>query len=212
MIQVLFAVYHPWLLAARHRSANEIELIILAVTAVTVGILAIIIAIGKAEKSRRERQLDALADSNYKKWHSAVLAAGGHLPRRELPIHLTKGEVGYFHDPTAALYEPRAVRDGRAGGASVRVMKGITIHSGGFRSESHDEWRKIATGALYVTDKRIIFDGDMKNRTIPLADVMSVVPGYRDACVNSHKLQKPVAFGDINGQVFAAIVNALCPT
>ena len=127
-----------------------------------------------------------------------------------LPIHLDKGEEGFYWDETANLYELRAVRDGKVGGASFRIAKGVTIHSGGFRSESHDEWREIANGALYVTNKRIIFDGDKKNRVIKLSEVMSVDRGYRVAVVNSAKLQKPIALGSINGQMFADIVDALC--
>ena len=160
--------------------------------------------------SKRNRDLDARADARYKRWQQALQAAGGELSPCLLPIHLDKGEEGFYCDETAKLYELRAIRNGNLGGASFRVAKGITIHSGGFRSESHDEWREIARGALYVTNKRIIFNGDKKNRIIKLSDVMSVDRGYRVATVNSDQLQKPIAFGSINGQMFADIVDALC--
>lgn len=157
----------------------------------------------------RARHLDAYADEQYRLWRKDFEAADGYLPEIPLPINLRKGEAGYFSSTSVTLCEPRAVRSGGYGGGSVRVAKGLSIHTGRFSSESHDEWREITTGNLYVTDKRIIFDGAIKNRVIDLEDVMSVAPGYRDACVNSAKLQKPVGFKNVNGQIFAAIISAL---
>ncbi|MBR3221248.1 MAG: hypothetical protein IKF72_03370 [Kiritimatiellae bacterium] len=61
-----------------------------------------------------------------------------------------------------------------------------------------------------MTNKRIIFDGDKKNRIIKLSDVLSVDRGYRIVTVNSDATQKPIAFGAINGQMFADIVDMLC--
>lgn len=189
---------------------NETGVIIIVGTIILVAIIAIVCIIDYVAKAAKARELDAAADACFRKWKADVASIGGRLPTYAVSIHLQKGEACYFRDTTAELYELRAVRDGRVGGASVRVMKGVTIHSGGFRSESHDEWRKIATGALYVTNKRIIFDGNMKNRILKLEDVMSIDPSYREACVNSNKLQKPFVFGEINGQIFATIVNSLC--
>ena len=157
----------------------------------------------------RNRKLDQMADANHKRWRAEIAAAGGDLPVREVPIRLKKGEVCFFYDPTATLCEPRAVRSGGYGGTSIRVARGVSIHTGRFGSESHDEWRKITEGALYVTNRRIIFDGALKNRVISIADVLSIAPGARAAVVNSQKLQKPLAFASINGQIFADVVNTI---
>ena len=159
-------------------------------------------------KSMSDRRKDAAANDEFQKWQSEV-AAAGYLPELRLPIKLQKGETGYFQAAPVTLCEPRAIRTGGYGGGSVRIAKGISIHTGRFSSESHDEWRAITTGSLYVTDKRIIFDGDTKNRVINLEDVMSIVPGYREVCVNSSKLQKPIGFQDVNGQIFAAVIDTL---
>ena len=157
----------------------------------------------------RERERDRQADANHKRWRAEIEAAGGELPVRDVPIRLKKGEVCFYYDPTATLCEPRAVRSGGYGGTSIRVARGVSIHTGRFGSESHDEWRKITEGALYVTNRRIIFDGAMKNRVISIADVLSIEPGARAAVVNSQNLQKPFAFASINGQIFADVVNTI---
>ena len=203
----------PLLFAARRSLLDRYPgILIPIICAIICVIIGVIILIKASIKRKLDKQADAQADAQYKKWCHDIAARGGDIPVCEVNLHLAKGEVCYFKNLTAELYELRAVRDGRAAGTSVRVMKGVTIHSGGFKSESHDEWRKVSMGALYVTNKRIIFDGELKNRIIPIADVMSVVPDYRKVCVNSHKIQKPLAFGSINGQIFADIVNALYET
>ena len=174
---------------------------------IVVSIVSIIIValVSRAKKKR----LDEKADAAFKRWAAAVEANGRQLPTYDSDIRLKKGELCYFKDSTAKLLEPRSVRSGGYGGASIRVAKGMSIHSGRFASESHDEWREITTGALYVTNRRIIFDGATKNREILLPDVMSVQPGFRCAVVNSHKLQKPVGFSAINGQIFATVVDSV---
>lgn len=172
-----------------------------------VSIVCLACSIGNDKE--RARRLDAYADEQYHQWQKIVDAADGYMPEIPMPINLQKGEAGYFCSTSVTLCEPCAVRSGGYGGASVHVSKGLSLHTGRFASESHDEWREITTGNLYVTDKRIIFDGELKNRVINLEDVMSVAPGYRDACVNSAKLQKPIGFKHVNGQIFAAVVRAL---
>lgn len=182
-----------------------IPAILAAVAALAILALVVVCVVNAARRRRAER----LSNEKYFAWRSAIDAAGGDLTPVDVPIHLKNGEICYFADPTATLLEPRAVRSGGFGGGSIRVARGVSIHTGRIASESHDEWRRITTGALYVTNKRIIFDGATKNRIIPIADVMSVVANPREALLNSEKLQKPVAFGSINGQIFAAVVNSI---
>ena len=172
---------------------------------VIVSVLVVVYAVDACVGRMRNRR----ADEQYRLWRANVEASNGELSAREVSLNLKKGEVCFFHDPTATLCEPRVVRSGGYGGASVRVARGVSIHAGRFGSESHDEWRAISAGALYVTNERIVFDGATKNRIVRIKDIMSVVPGYREAVVNSEKLQKPMAFASINGQIFADVVNAM---
>ena len=209
-------VFATLLLAARRSSTSSsidpaVLALGLALTAVAAIIIIIIYAICNAAEARKNARLDAAADARYRKWQASLRPAGGtlNLPALAAPIHLQKGEVCYFADQSATLLEPRAVRSGGYGGGSIRINRHISLHTGRFASESHDEWRLITTGSLYVTSKRIIFDGAIKNRTVKISDVMSVARDYRCAIVNSQSLQKPLAFGAINGQIFGAIVDAV---
>lgn len=182
-----------------------VKMIFAAVIVLAIVALVVVTFVNSARRRRAER----ISDEKYRAWRKAVESSGGVLPPVAVPVNLKKGETAFFFDRTAILYEPRTIHDGSYGGASYRGANGISLHAGGFRSEGHEEWRKITTGALYVTNMRIVFDGEMKNRIIPIADVMSVKPGCRETVVNSEKLERPVAFGSINGQIFADVVNAL---
>ena len=174
-------------------------------------VLAVVIAIVQGIMAdARARKLDARANERYQAWRREIDDAGGDLPECSLPIRLKQGEVGLYCAHNVELLEPRAVRTGGYGGGSIQVAKGVSIHSGRVQSESHDEWRTITRGSLYVTDRRIIFDGEVKNHVIDIKDVLSVVPGYREATVNSDKLKKPLGFRGLNGQIFADIVDTIC--
>lgn len=178
--------------------------------AIAMGVGAVLaLVVGAFVSARRERKRDAQADAQYRAWLAHLRASGGCLPEVAAPVRLRRGEACFFFEPCATLCELRAVRTGGYGGAGIRVAKGLTIHTGRFGSEAHDEWREVAHGLLYVTNERIVFDGDTKNRIVKLADLMSVHPASRNAVVNSQKLQKPFAFSSINGRIFATVVNSL---
>jgi len=177
------------------------------------GILAII-AIGAAiAKSVDAKQREKDAEAEFQKWVAAVEADGGQLPvydEGDLDIRLKDDETCYFVADGVTLCEPRAIRSGSYGGVGVRAVKGINIHTGRIASESHDEWRAITTGTLYVTDRRIVFDGEMKNRTVALEDIMSFKAlGRCRVILNSNKLQKPLAFASVNSQILATVLNTL---
>jgi len=99
-------------------------------------------------------------------------------------IILKRNENVILNMNYVSLQEPRAVRTttGKYGGPSFRVAKGVYFRLGAFnaQSESHEEIREIDTGALALTNKRLIFLGDKRTVNIDIRKVVSVHP-YRDA-------------------------------
>ena len=177
------------------------------------GVLAII-ALGAAiAKLVDAKQCEKDAEAEFQKWVAAVEADGGQLPvydESDLDIRLKDDETCYFAADGVTLCEPRSIRGGGYGGGGLRVAKGVTIHTGNFGAESRDEWREVTTGTLYVTDQRIVFDGETKNRTVALEDLMSFkVSGKCRVILNSERLQKPFAFASVNGQILATVLNTL---
>lgn len=101
----------------------------------------------------------------------------------------------------STLYETRSVRV--AGGAGTTV-KGI--HIGGGLSESHDRVREIDSGSLILTTERLVFDGNKENRTLKLADVMSVSAGLDYIEVSTTKRQKSSMYTVENPLVWREMV------
>lgn len=93
------------------------------------------------------------------------------------------------------MQEPRAVRVSRGGygGTSIRIAKGITLHTGGTRgrSESHDEIRNIDNGKLLITNKRIMFLGSNRTTNIDINKIVSIEDYLDGIKIQRSNKQKP---------------------
>jgi hypothetical protein len=81
-------------------------------------------------------------------------------------------EVDYLEDKTRRQYV------GRSRGVSVRVMKGVYYHIGGFKGHAIDRTERVHvdTGLVAVTTKQIYFAGAKKAFRIPYAKIVSFEP------------------------------------
>lgn len=189
------------LLAAskRHSSDPAETLIIAGIVAAIFAVVFVVSIIKSCIESRQKEEMDSAANLNYMKWRSKVSREGG-ISSRKVNITLSKGESCY-QSFAATLYEPRAVRVSRHGGYGVRATRSIGIFEGESRSESHDEWRAVCCGMLYITDKRIVFAGDMQSREIKLGEIISTSADSRSLIVRSSKRQKAMCFTGLNGLI-----------
>lgn len=106
------------------------------------------------------------------------------------------------------LFEPKPVRLGGGAGASVHVAKGVTLHSGGGAAVSVDTWQRKSVGILYVTNKRIIYDGDMENRSIPFDHILSLRTSFKKLDVSLTKgRKKTIRFFGCNGPLIEWLVH-----
>jgi hypothetical protein len=109
----------------------------------------------------------------------------GVIPKRmrfdgNLPLNFQKGEqvvwafdqVDYLEEKTRRQYV------GGSRGVSVRVMKGVCYHVGGFKGRAIDRTERIHvdTGLVAVTTKQIYFSGTKKAFRIPYAKIVSFEP------------------------------------
>jgi hypothetical protein len=102
----------------------------------------------------------------------------GELPDVPVPIRLQRGErchaaIGATH------YEHRTVttRIRYAGPtARIRIMRGLSYRVGSLRVErvTQDVLKQLDTGQLYVTSKRLIFDGSRKSTAITYRKVLNI--------------------------------------
>lgn len=106
-----------------------------------------------------------------------------------LKIILNRDEQAHCYSG-ARLMEERAVR--QSTGGAIRVTKGLYV--GRSKSESHGELRIIDSGSLLLTNKRLIFNGDMRNIEYRLDKIISVEE-YKDAIeIGSSNRQKVQLF------------------
>jgi hypothetical protein len=99
----------------------------------------------------------------------------GNLPSIDVPILLQRGEVGHV-SCTAAHHEIKTItrRINYSGPtASFKVMKGVRWRVGSIAVEKvkADVMTQLDTGNLYVTSKRVFFDGTKKNISIPFRKI-----------------------------------------
>lgn len=169
-------------------------------------VVAILMIASAARKRRRHAQDNAIRCQNYDKWHAWV-AEHGKLPNVSCNIILKEGEIAH-HCERAALIEPKSVRTTDFGGVSTGG-KGIRIGGGRAISESHDEWREISRGTLTITNRRIVYDGDRHNRSVDIADVLSVQANVDSAAISCASREKTMIFSGVNGQIIRDIIQSV---
>jgi len=101
----------------------------------------------------------------------------GDLPDVPVPVHLQRGERCHVNIP-ASQYEFRAVtRAVRYSGPSYRlkITKGLSWRIGQVSVDrvTSEVLTLLDTGVLYITSKRLLFDGAKKNRAIPLQKIIN---------------------------------------
>ncbi|HEX8618203.1 MAG TPA: hypothetical protein VF911_11510 [Thermoanaerobaculia bacterium] len=127
--------------------------------------------------------VDAATKAQLDRFQWFWLAERGTFPQIAAPINLQRDEVCHFSSH-ADLHEMRTeTQRTYSSGTSVRIkiMKGVYYRVGSTQTHrvTRDVLRHIDSGTLYITNKRVIFDGSKKNNAIRLANVLSVIP-YSD--------------------------------
>jgi hypothetical protein len=101
----------------------------------------------------------------------------GEVPALEAQIHLQRGEVCHWCSP-ASLHEQRTVtrRIGYSGPTTrIRIAKGIYWRMGnlGVSRTTEEVLKLLDQGALYVTSKRLLFDGASKTTNVTLKRIIN---------------------------------------
>jgi hypothetical protein len=147
------------------------------------------------------------------------------------PPVIGNNEEVIFCLPNVDLMEPRAVRysqralQGRSVGSSTRIMKGLSIRTGGYgghsqgQSESVDELRCIDRGTLVLTTARLVFLGAIRTSNVKLKDIISVEPTYIDAFelhrerkdkVETYRFSEPLQVREGSGQYLGVFPRTVC--
>jgi hypothetical protein len=141
----------------------------------------------------------------------------GELPVIDTAIHLQRGEVCHAAFG-CRLHEMRSVtkRYNYSGPmARIRIMKGLSWRFGsiGINRVTSEEMRQLDTGTVYITNKRLLFNGTNKNVAIPFKRVIHFTV-YQDGIrieKDSGRDQLFLGEGDlelVSGILEAALKNA----
>lgn len=109
----------------------------------------------------------------------------GIIPKTQfhVPIILGKNESVLWSYNGISMYEEKITKEwvGRTGGFSVRIIKGVYYRTGQMKGRpvEHSSMVQLGVGALYVTNKNLIFNSPTKGLKIPFTKIVGVTP-YSD--------------------------------
>lgn len=196
--------------ASRRASDGDAPVgVLLLVGVVAVAVFVVAYVIQSMEKEKREKEQEQIDRNNnvrYLQWQNTVEHAGQIVPV-PCSLMLKRDEQCLYVAHNVTLFEVRAVRHSThtfgsmpLGNTRVRIGRGYST------SSSSDEWKPIASGELYVTNKQVYFDGDMQDRKIPISKVATIKADYSAVEISSETRQKSMVFLGCNGQIVRDIV------
>lgn len=108
----------------------------------------------------------------------------GELPAVPVPIALQRNEICHF-SCAASWYEPRVQTtrvDYAGAGYRIRIAKGLHFRVGSVAGKpvKKDVLTLLDSGTVYLTNRRVIFDGEKANKTIKVSNLIGFEP-YSDA-------------------------------
>jgi hypothetical protein len=181
-------------------AGQDNELTVTLVVAII--IVAIIVAVALYSKRQRERKAVLVEQARQ---FTATVEQTKALPSVAANIILKPGEVA-FYSAASALYETRALRHYQAAHTGFRVAKGVYIGGTSGRSTSTQEWAKIDTGWLTITNQRLVFDGGKEDRAVPLSKIVSVHCSLTRIEVSVEGRQKVMVFDAANPLIASTII------
>lgn len=138
----------------------------------------------------------------------------GDPPSIPADITLRKGEVCYFASPVKWNEMRRVTKRIQYAGPrmKIKIYKNIHWRMGDMavRRVAHDQLTLIDDGIMYLTNKRLIFSGKMKNFTIPTAKIFDFELFADGIKIDRETGKSPfLEFSDNNHLFAAALARAL---
>jgi hypothetical protein len=129
-------------------------------------------------------------------------------------IVLQKTEVCHMITQRVNWYELRSVRQRTSYSGystSFRIAKGFYLRSGSYSSQSYsvDAMTLIDTGTLYLTNKRIIFDGTKRNSNIRIDKILNFTPYTDGVEIGKETGKSPTLQMSQNADIFCMMLERL---
>lgn len=138
----------------------------------------------------------------------------GQPPVYSVPINLQRGETCHaVADATWMELRTRTERINYGGPvASIKICKGVRYRVGSVRVEriTREELTEIDRGRLYLTNKRVIFDGSKKNSTVRLSSLLSFTPFSDGVVLEKASGKSPhLAVQNVDMEIFHVTLGAV---
>jgi hypothetical protein len=158
-------------------------------------------------------QLDSATTATLARYHHLWLIENGQPPTFPVDIALHEGEAAYYS--TAARWAEMRIKtvaaqsDGPT--ASMRITKGVRWRVGTTPPNrvTEEQLTVVDSGVLYVTSRRVVFRGGMKNVTLELGSLVGIHV-YRDG-IQFEKAEgrSPYALFDTDVELAAVLLTSL---
>jgi len=152
-------------------------------------------------KERKEKKAIRQKEEDISTFIETFKSGNASLTAPNTGVMLKKNETPIYAVYNVTLREPRAVRKstGGYGGASIRIAKGVTLHTGrtGSTSQSHDEIKDIDSGKLLITNKRLIFLGSNRTTNIDINKIVAITSTKDMIQIQRSNKQKPEYFNNV---------------
>lgn len=123
-------------------------------------------------------------------------------------VAMKSGESAFLMEQTV-LSEARTVTKRSSTGMGLRMMKGVYIGGSSGESRGQAELQKIDAGILVFTNKRIIFDGRIENRVLPIDKIISINPSLNSIEISTENKQKSSFFTVKNPFIWMGVLTIL---
>ena len=180
---------------------------------IVIGMGVLVLVIWAANKFQKGRvsAMDAEEDaakkreSDYQAFRDSLLA-GTPLKPVSCDLLIGTDETAYFAQKGVKFLEVRPTTEMKHSGMAVNVGYGVSVAGGHTTSRDHDEWQSVCRGSLFVTDSRIIFNGENQNCILPLAGLLQVTADDTSVDISCEGREKFVSFADINGRIVRDLI------
>jgi len=126
---------------------------------------------------------DSASDARIERMKLNWLIEHGELPVKQVSINLPTNEYCYYSTDIEWLETRKVTNRVNYHGPTLRVKiaKGLYYRAGSIAPQriTSDELQVIDQGTVYITNKRVVFTGELNNKSILISKILSITP-YTD--------------------------------
>ena len=154
--------------------------------------------------------IDTASKEKFERLKLNWLIENGELPVKHVDINLQKSEQCYYSTSIDWLELRRVTKRVNYSGPTYRmkIAKGFYYRVGSISPQriTSDELQVIDRGTIYITNKRLIFCGRLKNSNIALGKILSITPYSDGVGIEKDSGKSPIFRVLTNADILAMVM------